>query len=123
MHLFVSAQIPVEKPNLSDNKKAPRDSLGLPGIASSREKRWPLRRGRVVWLAALSAAYSGGTAADSNGLPHFPCLQIGSSVYAEGAGVSMRGASDIFERDQRFFQTGLRFSTSARSPSCESSRR
>jgi hypothetical protein len=40
-------------------------------------------------LRLISAAYSGGTAADSHGLPHFPCLQIGNSVYAGGLGVSM----------------------------------
>jgi hypothetical protein len=91
--------------------------MGLLGGASSREKRWPLRRGRVVWLTAQSADYSGGTAADSHGLPHFPCLQIGSSVYAEGLGVSMRGMNAAAECAQRFFQFGLRFSTSARSPS------
>src|SRR5271154_2970248 len=57
-----------------DNKKAPRDTPGLSG-AFSRENRWQLRRERVVWLTAGSADYSGGTVADSHGLPHFPCLQ------------------------------------------------
>jgi len=85
------AQIPAAKAILSHNKKAPRDTLGLLGLASSREKRWPLRRGRVAWLTAHSAEYSGGTAADSHGLPHFPCLQIENSVYAGLLGVSMQG--------------------------------
>ena len=116
VRLSVLAQIPAAKANLLHNKKAPRGTLGLIDPAFSREKRWPLRRGRVAWLTAHSADYSGGTAADSHGLPHFPCLQIGSSVYAGLLGVSMQGIG-ARSRNQRFFQFGLRFSTSARSPS------
>src|SRR5271165_3026713 len=84
--------------NFLRKKKAPRDALGLVGNASSREKRLPLRHGRVVWLTAQSADDSGGTAADSHGLPHFPCLQIGNSVYAASKRVSMRGTSDSAAR-------------------------
>jgi hypothetical protein len=43
---------PRARANLLHNKKAPRDTWGLLGGASSREKRWLLRRGRVAWLAA-----------------------------------------------------------------------
>src|SRR6267378_2300519 len=86
------------------------------------------RRARpsAAWEGGLaygfSADYSGGTAADSHGPPRYPCLQIEIRVYAAGARVSMR-ARKICEAIQRFFQLGLRFSTRARRPSCESSRR
>jgi hypothetical protein len=62
------------------NKKAPRDARGACGFALSREERGPLRHGRVAWLTADSADHSGGTAADSHGLPRFPCLPIEKSV-------------------------------------------
>jgi len=57
-------------------QKSPTRHLGAIGCAPSREERPPLRLGRVAWLTAFSAAYSGGTAADSHGLLRFPCLQI-----------------------------------------------
>src|SRR5580692_10988715 len=97
MCVSVSAQIPMRKKTLP-NKKAPRDSWGLCGLAFSREKRRRLRRWRVAWLTADSAVYSGGTAADSHSLPHFPGLQIGNSVYAALPGVSIQGAGNGHER-------------------------
>ena len=99
--LFRVGTIPRAKENSMHNKKAPRDTQGLCGLASSREKRRRLRRWRVAWLTADSADYSGGTAADSHGLPHFPSLQIGNSVYAALPGVSMHGAGSGHESERR----------------------
>ena|SRR6266571_997068 len=62
------------------NKKAPRDARGLPASLFLAKSAGPLRHGRVAWLTADSADHSGGTAADSHGLPRFPCLQIEKSV-------------------------------------------
>jgi len=48
----------------------------------------------AAWEGGLaygfSADHSGGTAADSHGLPRFPYLQIENRVYAGPAEVSMR---------------------------------
>jgi hypothetical protein len=87
---------------------------------SRRAQTSAAREGGLAY--GFSADYSGGTAADSHGLPRYPCLQIKIRVYAARAKVSMR-VRRVCEAIQRFFQFGLRFSTSARRPSCESSRR
>src|SRR3981189_3697769 len=96
------------------------------------EQRWGSKTALLLAKSAISAAregslaygfsadYSGGTAADLHGLPPHPCLQIEIRVYAARARVSMR-VRKLCEAIQRFFQFGLRFSTSARRPSCESS--
>ena len=55
----------------------------------------------------ISADYSGGTAADSHGLPRFPCLQIGFLVYAARLGVSI-GSDEPFEL-LAVFPVGLAF--------------
>src|SRR5581483_193380 len=66
-------------------QKGPTRLDGARGNALSREERGPLRHGRVAWLTASSADHSGGTAADSHGLPRFPCLQICNSSLSRPA--------------------------------------
>ena len=56
---------------------------------SRRAEHSAAREGGLAY--GFSADYSGGTAADSHGLPRFPCLQIEFRVYAASAGVSMHG--------------------------------
>src|ERR1700687_5468227 len=81
-------------------------NIALPGNSTSPTKKphetpWGFRhrsfsriaRPSAAWKGGLaygfSADYSGGTAADSHGLPRFPCLQIEFRVYAAPDGVSM----------------------------------
>src|SRR5713226_1248257 len=63
-------------------KKIPTRFRGARRRTLSREACLQPRRGRVAWLTATFADHSGGTAADSHGLPRFPGLQIVRLVYA-----------------------------------------
>src|SRR5215470_6752838 len=56
-------------PRVPIKQKSPTRRPGACGFALSREGRGPLRHGRVAWLSAARADHSGGTAADSHGLP------------------------------------------------------
>jgi hypothetical protein len=57
------------------NKKAPRDTLGrMAWLFLAKSAASAAREGGLAY--GLSADHSGGTAADSHGLPRFPCLQI-----------------------------------------------
>ena len=70
-------------------KKPHETSWGFRHRSFSR-RAWP----SAAWEGGLAygslADHSGGTAADSHGLPRFPCLQIKFRVYAALAEVSMR---------------------------------
>jgi len=83
----------------------------------------PLQLGRAAWLTAMMADYSGGTAADLHGTSALPePANCRLSVRCVLQGVNEANAACATE-NQRFFQFGLRFSTSARRPSWESCRR
>src|SRR5215467_8320427 len=69
-----SPTIPARKFCLKE--KSPARRPGASGFALSREGRGPLCQGRVAWLTAARADHSGGTAADSHGLPRFPGCQL-----------------------------------------------
>jgi hypothetical protein len=72
------------------NKKAPRDNLGQwTSLFLAKSAASAAREGGLAY--GFLADHSGGTAADSHGLPRFPCLQNEIRVYAAPAGVSMRG--------------------------------
>jgi hypothetical protein len=60
---------------LGVNKKAPSELPWGSGGALSREKRSLSAAWEGSLAYGLSADHSGGTAADSHGLPRFPCLQ------------------------------------------------
>ncbi len=70
-------------------QKSPTRRPGASGLALSREGRGPLRRGRVAWLTAVRADYSGGTAADLHGLPRIPGCQLKIQCKPQGSEVSM----------------------------------
>ncbi len=57
-------------------QKSPTRHLGACGNILSREECGLLRHWEGGLAYGLSADYSGGTAADSHGLPRFPCLQV-----------------------------------------------
>ena len=65
------------------NKKALRDPVGLIAILLlARSFAIRSREGSLAY--GFSADYSGGTAAESHGLPRFPCLQTGHSNLPAG---------------------------------------
>src|SRR5580704_828528 len=82
----------------------------------------PLQLERVAWLTAGMPIKVARPRPICTALPHFPSLLIENSVYGgrERVSISVRNTS---RKNQRFFQFGLRFSTRARTPSWESSRR
>ncbi len=117
-----------------EKRKSPTRNEGHNRVPSREERRFR-RHGRVTWLAAsCEAAYSGGTAADFHGLPHCPCLQDICRCAKNRSAKRNASLSRAYKPSQfgqgwqcfsryLFFQLGLRFSTSARRPSWESSRR
>ena len=113
------------------NKKAPRDRFGAFGIALSREERGPLRHGRVAWLTALEPITVAGPRPIHTAFPatlacklNFECKpRLRECQRKTGNGTIGFEVSQKWRGCQRFFQLGLRFSTRARRPSCESSRR
>jgi hypothetical protein len=68
-------------PKKFSQKKCPARNRGTSPALFLAKNAQSLRHRRVAWLTALSAAYSGGTAADFHGLPRCPCLQIENRVY------------------------------------------
>src|SRR5437879_7527856 len=74
--------------SLYQQKKPHETPWGLEQRSFSRRAR-PSAAWEGCLADGFSADHSGGTAADSHGLPRFPCLQIEFRVYAVPAGVSM----------------------------------
>jgi hypothetical protein len=105
-------------------QKSPARCRGTVGLGSfSRRTNVRCSSGRAAWLTAMIADYSGGTAADLHGTSALPePANCRLSVRCVPQGVNEANAACATEH-QRFFQFGLRFSTSARRPSWESSRR
>src|SRR5438105_4349034 len=124
----VFKKFPTIPARISFQTKKPHETPGASGFALSREGRWPLRQGRVAWLTAARADHSGGTAADSHGLPRFPGCQLKIQCKLRAWECQRKCCvwqlvASAIKKTHRFFQFGLRFSTRARKPSWESSRR
>jgi hypothetical protein len=73
--LSVSTQVPAGKSKSLPQQKSPTRQPGASGhrFLSRKALTSAAREGSLA--CGFSAADSGGTAADSHGLPHFPCLQ------------------------------------------------
>src|ERR1700676_33780 len=110
--------LPLTRERSFANKKAPRDAWGFQPRSFSRRTR-----ASAAWEGGLAygceADYSGGTAAESHGLPRSSACKLKIECKPQEREVSIAAADR--PRNQRFFQFGLRFSKSARRPSWESS--
>src|SRR6266852_6586050 len=76
--------------NFTPPTKKPRETPWGFRHRSFSRRAWPSAAWEGGLAYGFSADHSGGTAADSHGLPRCPCLQIEFRVYDAYVGVSMQ---------------------------------
>ena len=105
---------------LLGKKKAPRDTGRMAALFLAKSAQ-PLRHRRVTWLTALKPITVAGPRPNRTAFPAAHACKMKSECMSRHEECQRGRRATI--RAQRFFHAGLRFSTMARKPSCESSRR
>jgi hypothetical protein len=72
--------------------------MGLPAALFLAKSAVPSEAWEGSLAYGFAADHSGGTAADSHGLPRIPCLQIKVRVYVAHRGVSMQAKGARFRK-------------------------